>query len=64
MPPRPLGRTRPRRKISKAKQQIDGLAELNDDLQEQNAVLLKAINDLKQPNGRLPKGEAVADATA
>jgi len=50
--------------INKAKKQIDGLAELNDDLQEQNAVLLKAIGDLKQPNGKSLTAEADADATA
>lgn len=50
--------------ISKAKKQIDGLAELNDDMQEQNAVMLKAISDLKQPNGKPSTAEAAADATA
>ena len=45
------------------KKQIDGLAELNEDLQEQNASLLKAISDLKQPNGKISTtAEADADA--
>lgn len=50
--------------ISKVKKLIDGLAELNDDTQEHNAVMLKAIGDLKQPNGKPSTAEADADETA